>query len=100
MSTLYILQNQHGYFLRKKSQGRENLDEKVTGHNRTSEWVDGQDLRLLFRTIHKDEAINRQFEVSAQDVDLRISIKEYPINAHKHPNIPQDRLPPPLLDHV
>ena len=90
MSTLYILQNQHGYYLRKKSQ------DKKTPNAKVSEWVDGQDLSLLFRTIHKDEAINMQFEVNTQDIDLRITIKEYPANTRNYPDIPQDDLPPPL----
>lgn len=82
MTTLYILQNQHGYYLKKNSP--------------EAEWVDGQDLGAIFRTIHKDEAVNMLFETNSQNVELRISIKEYEANAKKHPLIPADELPPPL----
>lgn len=79
MNTLYILQNQHGYFLGKNK-----------------EWLDGREANALFRSIHKDEAINMMFEVNTQDVELRISIKECEANAKKIPTIPLDELPPPL----
>lgn len=84
MSTLYVLQNQHGYFLAKH---------KNDGVN----WLDGRVANQLFTTLHKDEAINVLFEVNSQDVTLRISIKEYEMNSKKHPIIPENDLPPPLI---
>jgi hypothetical protein len=84
MITLYILQNQHGYFLKKSTT------------NKLKEWTDGREPQLLFRTIHKDEALNMLVETNSQAVDLRISIKEYPSNPKKHPVIPTEELPPPL----
>jgi hypothetical protein len=84
MSNFYILQNQQGYFLKKNS---------PDGHK---EWADGQEPRLLFRTTHKDEAVNMLFETNSQNVELRISIKEYPSNGKNQPLIPDSDLPPPL----
>ena len=88
MATLYTLQNQHGYFLQKKSA------DKISKASHL--WGDGQELNKVFRTTHKDEAINMMFEAGSQDVALRISIKEYPANAKGLPTIPADDLPAPL----
>jgi hypothetical protein len=98
MATLYTLQNQHGYFLQKKSA------DKISKASHL--WGDGQELNKVFRSTHKDEAINMMFEAGSQDVALRISIKEYPANAKGLPTIPADDLPAPLpkvvseLNHV
>ena len=54
MSTVYVVTNQHGLFI-----------------NRQKEWVDGRDTKILFRSPHKDEAINLVFELSAKDIYLR-----------------------------
>jgi hypothetical protein len=88
MATLYILQNQHGYFLQKKSADKISKSSHI--------WGDGQELNKVFRTTYKDEAINMMFEAGSQDVALRISIKEYPANAKGLPTIPTDDLPAPL----
>ncbi|EGG94637.1 hypothetical protein IMCC1989_2559 [gamma proteobacterium IMCC1989] len=97
MTTLYTLQNQHGYFLQKKSA------DKTIGKGATDKaskasymWGDGQELNKVFRTTHKDEAINMMFEAGSQDVALRIAIKEYPANNKSLPTIPSDDLPVPL----
>ncbi len=79
MITLFILQNQHGYFLGKNK-----------------EWLDGREPNALFRSLHKDEALNMMFEVNTQDVELRISIKECEANNKKQPLLADDDLPPPL----
>ena len=84
MSSLYVLQNQHGYFLKK------------VGADKSKEWVDGQDAGHLFRTVHKDEAINMLVETNSQNVELRINVKEYDNNGKNHPVIPSEELPPPL----
>jgi hypothetical protein len=88
MNTLYILQNQHGYFLQK-------IITDKTAKTRYI-WGDGQELNKTFRTRHKDEAINMMFESGSQNVALRISIQEYPANAKGLPTIPTDDLPAPL----
>ncbi len=84
MSTLYVLQNQHGHFLKK------------VAADKHKEWGDGQEPQALFRTIHRDEALNMLVETNSQAIDLRITIKEYPANAKRHPVIPAEDLPAPL----
>lgn len=54
MSKVYVVTNQHGHFI-----------------NKHREWVDGRDPKLLFRSKHKDEAINLVFELSSKDISLR-----------------------------
>lgn len=76
---MYILHNQDGYFLTK-----------------SGDWSDGRELAPLFKTIHKDEAMNQLFEANSKDYNLRISILECEINSKKMPLIPDDKLPPVL----
>lgn len=54
MSEIYVVKNQHGYYASKQK-----------------EWLDGREPRLLFRSPHKDEAINMVFEVSSKDINVR-----------------------------
>ena len=54
MSKVFVITNQHGHFIDKHRQ-----------------WVDGRDTRVLFRSPHKDEAINLVFELSSKDIYLR-----------------------------
>ncbi len=77
--SVLILQNQDGYFLSKSGQ-----------------WLDGREPAALYRTVHRDEAVNQLFEANSQDYNLRISILSCDINSKKHPLIPDDILPPPL----
>lgn len=76
---MYILHNQDGYFLTK-----------------SGDWSDGRELAPLFKTIHKDEAMNQLFEANSKDYNLRISILECEINSKKMPLIPDEKLPPAL----
>lgn len=39
--------------------------------NKHKEWIDGRESKLLFRSNHKDEAINLVFELSSKDILLR-----------------------------
>lgn len=57
MSDLYILRNQHGQFWGKQK-----------------EWLDGSDRGALYRTRHKDEAVNLMVELSARDFEQRIRV--------------------------
>jgi hypothetical protein len=54
MTSVFVVKNQLGLFL-----------------NKQQEWVDGSDNQTLYRTPHKDEAINTVFEVSSRDIYLR-----------------------------
>lgn len=74
---MYILHNQDGYFLTK-----------------SGDWADGREVGTLYRTLHKDEAINQLFEVNSKDYSLRISLLKCDANSKKQPLIPADKLPP------
>ena len=54
MSDCYIVRNQHNHYASKQR-----------------EWVDGSNPRALFRSQHKDEAVNLVFELSSKDITLR-----------------------------
>jgi hypothetical protein len=53
-NTVFVVKNQQGLYLTKQQ-----------------EWIDGADSHLLYRTRHRDEAINTVFEVSSRDIYLR-----------------------------
>ncbi len=76
---MYILQNQEGYFLSK-----------------SGEWTDGREASQLFRTLHRDEAVNQLFEVNSRDFSLRITLLECEATSKNLPIITEDQLPPPL----
>lgn len=79
MSELFILQNQDRLFLGKQNN-----------------WVDGRDLNALFRTAHKDEAINQMFEASSKDYRQRIKVVTCPLNDKGLPAIDPEIMPDPL----
>lgn len=57
MSEVYIIRNQDHLYL-----------------NKQGEWVDGSDSHCLFRTAHKDEALNMKVELSVRDPQLRLTL--------------------------
>ncbi|QKX16801.1 hypothetical protein [Microbulbifer sp. YPW1] len=75
MSHVYVLTNQHQQFLSK-----------------SNEWIDGRESTKLFRTEHKDVAINQMFEANTRDVTLRIELLECALDTKKHPQIPAEAL--------
>lgn len=79
MSDLFILQNQDNLLLGKQK-----------------DWLDGRDLAALYKTLHKDEAINQMVEVSAKDYTQRIKILTCQSNDKGLPIIDEALLPPPL----
>ena len=79
MSELFILQNQDKLFLGKQNN-----------------WVDGRDLGALFKTPHKDEAINQMFEASSKDYKQRIKVISCSVNEKGLPLIDPEILPEPL----
>jgi hypothetical protein len=79
MSDLFILQNQDKLFL-----GRQN------------NWLDGRDLAALYKTAHKDEAINQLVEASSKDYKQRIKIISCPPNEKGLPVIDPEIMPEPL----
>jgi hypothetical protein len=52
--TAFVIKNQQGLYL-----------------NKQQEWVDGTDNHVLYRSRHRDEALNTVFEVSSRDIHLR-----------------------------
>lgn len=83
MSTVFLLQNQHKHILGK-----------------SGDWLDGRNVIGLYRTAHKDEAINQQFEAGSKDYSLRIHILECELNSKKQPIIAADDLPEPIADSI
>lgn len=77
MNTIYLLQNQHKRLL-----------------NKQGEWVDGREASTLFRTPHRDEALNQMIEVNARDYTLRIRILECTLNERGIPLLKDEDLPP------
>lgn len=79
MSELFILQNQDKLFL-----GRQN------------NWLDGCDLAALYKTAHKDEAINQMVEASSKDYKQRIKMLSCTANEKGLPLIDPELMPEPL----
>jgi hypothetical protein len=79
MSELFILQNQHKLFLGKQNN-----------------WLDGRDLNALFKSPHKDEAINQMVEASSKDYTQRIKLVVCAVNEKGLPLIDPEILPEPL----
>ena len=50
----------------------QNQDLRFYGKNK--EWLDGYDASSLFKTPHKDEAINQMVEISSKDYTQRVKI--------------------------
>ncbi len=57
MKQLFVIRNQHQHYL-----------------GRHHEWIDGSRPAALFRTPHRDVAVNELFEVNVKDVALRAEI--------------------------
>jgi len=79
MSHVYVLTNQHRQFLSK-----------------SNEWIDGREANRLFRTEHKDVAINQMFEANTRNVSLRIELLQCALNPKAQPLVPEDALGEPL----
>ncbi|WP_198300764.1 hypothetical protein [Cellvibrio sp. PSBB006] len=76
MSELFILQNHDNLFL-----------------GRQKEWLDGRDPTGLFKTPHKDEAVNQVFEISSKDYTQRIRVVSCKVNEKGLPVIEPELLP-------
>lgn len=68
MSQCFVIRNHQNFYLDKHK-----------------EWVDGRENQLLFRTQHRDEAINMVVELSSKDISLRAQYIECELNNKKHP---------------
>lgn len=67
-NTVFVVKNQHNLYLSKQQ-----------------EWVDGADNQGLYRTRHRDEAINTVFEVSSRDIYLRAETVACELDAKGNP---------------
>lgn len=70
MASVFVVKNQSGFYLSKQQ-----------------EWVDGSDSQALYRTLHKDEAINTVFEVSSRDIYLRAEALVCECDEKGHPRV-------------
>ncbi len=77
MSQVFLLQNQRKHLLSKQG-----------------EWVNGREAGSLYRTVHRDEALNQMIEVNARDYTLRIKILECTLNDRGLPLLKDEDLPP------
>ena len=68
MNKVFVVKNQHGLYLSKQQ-----------------EWVSGTESPSLFRTAHRDEAINTVFEVSSKDIYLRAEAVACDVDAKNNP---------------
>jgi len=79
MSQVFILQNQDKLFFGKNK-----------------EWVDGYDANALYKTLHKDEAINQMVEITAKDYKQRVKIIACDLDEKALPMIDSEIMPAPL----
>ncbi len=57
MNSVFVIQNQHGQFL-----------------SRHREWVDKTDIKAVYKTPHRDLAINEWVELTARDPEVRAKV--------------------------
>jgi hypothetical protein len=67
-NTVFVLKNQQGLYLSKQQ-----------------EWVDGAENQSIYRTRHRDEALNTVFEVSSRDIYLRAETVICSVDAKANP---------------
>lgn len=79
MNQTFILQNQEKLFFGKNK-----------------EWVDGYDANAVYKTLHKDEAINQMFEITSKDYKQRVKVLSCDLNEKALPIIDSDIMPAPL----
>ena len=80
MSQVFVIQNQHGHFFSKQK-----------------DWIDGRDRRQLYRTPHRDEAVNHVFEQSSKDIELRASVLDCELDDNGQPQVEAG---PPLMNEL
>lgn len=79
MSQVFILQNQDKLFFGKNK-----------------EWVDGYDANALYKTLHKDEAINQMVEITAKNYQQRVKVIACNVDEKALPMIDSEIMPAPL----
>ena len=81
MSNVFIVKNQEGYFASKQK-----------------EWECGREPKALFRSPHRDEAINLVFELSSKDIYLRAEAISVELDDKKQPIVEVTAPPKPQAD--
>ncbi len=79
MNQTFILQNQDKLFFGK-----------------SKEWVDGYDANAVFKTPHKDEAVNQMFEITSKDYKQRVKVIACELDEKALPIIDSEIMPAPL----
>ena len=72
----------------------QNQDKLFFGKNK--EWVDGYDASSVFKTPHKDEAVNQMFEITSKDYKQRVKVVPCDQDDKGLPIIDADIMPAPL----
>lgn len=72
----------------------QNQDKLFFGKNK--EWVDGYDANSVFKTPHKDEAVNQMFEITSKDYKQRVKVIPCSLDDKALPVIDADIMPAPL----
>ena len=72
----------------------QNHDKLFFGKNK--EWVDGYDANSVFKTPHKDEAVNQMFEITSKDYKQRVKVIICDLDDKALPIIDADIMPAPL----
>jgi hypothetical protein len=70
MEPTYVVINQLGQYL-----------------NKHKAWISGRDSQLVYRTVHKDEALNFVFEMSSKDTELRARVLAVDLDEKNQPVI-------------
>jgi hypothetical protein len=70
VTTIYVIRNQNQHYL-----------------GRNGEWVDGSHLPALFRTPHRDVALNELVEVNLRDLSLRGELLACEANDEGYPQV-------------
>jgi hypothetical protein len=72
----------------------QNHDKLFFGKNK--EWVDGYDANAVFKTLHKDEAVNQMFEITSKDYKQRVKVLACDLDEKALPIIASEIMPAPL----
>ena len=72
----------------------QNQDKLFFGKNK--EWVDGYDANAVYKTLHKDEAVNQMFEITSKDYKQRVKVLSCDLDERALPIIDSEIMPAPL----
>ena len=72
----------------------QNQDKLFFGKNK--EWVDGYDANAVYKTLHKDEAVNQMFEITSKDYKQRVKVIGCELDEKALPIIDSEIMPAPL----